>query len=84
MGVLHRCWELGIRVPDDMGVISVGNGAVEYAEHACPPLTCVSIPMEEMAGHCLELLGGAVGFAPPADEARVRRISARLCVRASM
>lgn len=84
MGVLHRCWERGVRVPDDMGIISVGNGAVEYAEHACPPLTCVSIPMEEMAGHCLELLGDAVGFAPPADEARVRRISARLCVRASM
>lgn len=63
MGVLHRCWERGVRVPDDLGVISVGNGSVEHAEHACPPLTCVSIPMEDMAGQCLELLGAAVGAA---------------------
>lgn len=84
MGVLHRCWELGIKIPNDMGVISVGNGAIEYAEHACPPLTCVSIPMEEMAGHCLELLGDAVGFVPLEHDARVRRIPARLCLRASM
>lgn len=84
MGVLHRCWEKGLRVPDDIGVISVGNGAIEYAEHSCPPLTCVSIPMEEMAGHCLELLGGAIGFQEPSTATRVRRVPAQLCIRGSM
>ena len=65
MGVLHRCWELGIRVPNDMGVISVGNGAVEYAEHACPPLTCVSIPMEEMQGTASCFWGTRLALCPP-------------------
>lgn len=84
MGVLHRCWDLGISVPSNVGVIAVGNGAVEYAEHACPPLTCVSIPMEEMAGECLELLGSAVGCQSNTERKRVKRVSAQLCIRASM
>lgn len=55
LGVLHACYQRGIRVPDRLGVISVGNGLPEYAANACPSLTCVEIPMEQMAGECLEL-----------------------------
>lgn len=56
LGLLNACYEQGISVPGQLGVVAVGNGLPEYAEHACPPLTCVEIPMEAMAEKCLETL----------------------------
>lgn len=56
LGILHACHKQGIDIPDQLGVIAVGNGLPEYAEYACPPLTRVEVPMEKMAEKCLTTL----------------------------
>ena len=56
MGALHALHALGVEVPSQVGVVAVGTGVREYAEHSFPPLTCVEIPMEEMAAGCVDLL----------------------------
>lgn len=82
MGVLHACYERGIRVPERLGVIAVGNGLPEYAEHACPPLTCVEVPMEDMASQCLELLLQKVDNAK--SEVEQRKVQSKLAARSSL
>lgn len=76
MGALHALHERGVAVPADMGVVAVGNGVREYSEHCIPPLTCVEIPMEEMAAGCVELLAGRI------DEERT--VEPRIALRESL
>ncbi len=56
MGALHALHARGVDVPSRVGVLAVGTGVREYAEHSFPPLTCVEIPMEQMAADCVDLL----------------------------
>ena len=56
MGALHALRTRGIDVPSRAGVLAVGTGVREYAEHSFPPLTCVDIPVEQMAADCVDLL----------------------------
>ena len=51
--VLHR---QGIRVPQDMAVLAVGNGDPDYRDACLVPLTAVQVPIEEMARQCLLLV----------------------------
>lgn len=67
LGMLRACAEQGVRVPGDFGIVAVGNGLTDYAAFSCPPLTCVEIPMEEMAASCFDLLAAALGV-PTAPE----------------
>lgn len=62
LGVLNACYEHGIRVPESLAVLAVGNGLPEYAEHACPALSRIEIPMERMAGECLKLIATKLGI----------------------
>ena len=56
LGALHAFWKAGIRIPEDMEIISVGNGDKEQEEYSCPSLSVVHLPMEKMAEACLQLL----------------------------
>ncbi len=55
-GALHALHERGVLVPGEVGVVSVGSMLPEYAAHMWPPLSCVEIPMEQMARTCLQML----------------------------
>ncbi|MFB2903458.1 LacI family DNA-binding transcriptional regulator [Aeromonas jandaei] len=55
MGVLNAASELGIKIPRDMSVI--GYDDIEIARMSCPPLTTISIPLQDLAVQALaELL----------------------------
>jgi len=66
IGALRSFSEAGIRVPEDIEIIAVGNGDVETAEYASVPLSVIELPMEEMARLCFrqvkELLDGHRSF----------------------
>lgn len=55
-GVLYELHRSGKKIPEDISVISIGNGDSEYSQFSIPPLTNVYLPMEEMAAHCLTIL----------------------------
>lgn len=55
-GVLRALWEKRLSVPEDVRVVSIGNGDKELEEYAIPKLSVVHLPMEKMASECLFLL----------------------------
>ncbi len=67
-GVLQVLYGRGVRVPDQLSVISYDD---IYAGHLAPPLTSVNQPLREAAGRAVELLasriesGGKEGGEPP-------------------
>jgi LacI family repressor for deo operon, udp, cdd, tsx, nupC, and nupG len=54
LGALNAAASLGLRVPEDLSVVSVTN--IEQASQSRPPLTTVAIPTAEMAEQSVELL----------------------------
>ena len=56
IGVLRAFHERKVRVPEDIELISVGNGDKEQEEYSYPSLSVVHLPMERMARNCFELL----------------------------
>lgn len=59
-GFMGRCSELGISIPDDVSVLSIGNDLPENTWLTRPPLSTVDIPMEEMAAACLKMILGQI------------------------
>ena len=41
LGVLEACWELGIKVPDDLSLVGFDN--IRETERSSPPLTTIEI-----------------------------------------
>lgn len=60
IGALKALIENGIRVPDQIQMISIGNGAAEFTAFSTPSVSIVELPMEEMADACLQRLHRAV------------------------
>ena len=60
LGALRTLYDCKIRVPEQMSVISIGNGESSYAAYAMPALSNVYLPMETMAEKCLELARKAI------------------------
>jgi len=56
IGALRCLHQNNVKVPEDMEIISVGNGDIQLDEYAWPSIATVLIPMEEMAGKCISLL----------------------------
>ncbi len=54
LGVLRACYELGIRVPDDLAIVSF-DGTVS-SEYSVPPLTSFRQPVEEIARVAVDAL----------------------------
>lgn len=56
LGALHVFNEEGIKVPDDIEIIAIGMNDSEHTEFSTPPITIVDIPIEKMAGNCIQLI----------------------------
>jgi LacI family transcriptional regulator len=56
IGALRAFHDLGVRIPNDIELISVGNGDKEQEEYSYPSLSVVHLPMEQMARSCFEML----------------------------
>lgn len=54
LGVLNAAWALGLRVPEDLSVVSITD--IEQASQSRPALTTVAIPTTEMAEQGVNLL----------------------------
>ena len=67
LGALRGLHRRGIRLPEELKIISVGNGDREAQQYAWPSLSVVSIPMEQMAVECFQLLLRLIAgeIAPP-------------------
>ncbi len=55
-GVIHTLQEHGLRVPEDVAVVSMDD--VELAAHFSPPLTTVHVPIQEMGATAVRMLVG--------------------------
>lgn len=56
IGALRAFSQAGLAVPEQMEIISVGNGDQELEEYASVSLSVVHLPMEKMAESCLRLV----------------------------
>lgn len=56
MGVLRYFNTHGISIPEDLELISIGNGDQEQAQYTTPSLSVIYLPMEDMAQACLKIL----------------------------
>lgn len=56
LGALHVFNKEGIKVPEDIEIIAIGMNDCEHTEFSTPPITIVDIPIERMAGKCIELI----------------------------
>lgn len=56
IGALRAFHEANIKIPQEIELISVGNGDKEQEEYSYPSLSVVHIPMEKMAQSCFQLL----------------------------
>ena len=70
LGALRVLYDRGIQVPEQLSVISIGNGESSYATYAVPALSNIYLPMETMAEKCLELAREAVA-SPTAAPQRI-------------
>lgn len=55
-GALRALLDAGVRIPDQVEVISVGNGSPQQAEYFWPSLSQVLVPIEDMARACFDLV----------------------------
>ena len=53
LGVIYTLHQHNVRIPEEISVISIGNGDNEYSQYTIPPLSNVYLPMEDMAEKCL-------------------------------
>lgn len=53
LGALKAFHQQGIRLPEEIELISVGNGNPDQQEFSIPSLSVINLPMEEMAAACL-------------------------------
>jgi LacI family transcriptional regulator len=77
IGVLHRAYDGGLRVPEDLSV--VGFDDILFAEFTQPALTTVSLPRVEIGRVAFEALWTTM--ADPAQEGREYRVGTKLIVR---
>ena len=56
IGALRAFHKNGIKVPEDLELISIGNGDKEQEEYASTSLSVINLPMEEMAIQCLRTI----------------------------
>ena len=56
LGAIRALEEQGVKIPQDMELISVGSESPELDEYASVPLSTIDIPIELMAKECIGLL----------------------------
>ncbi|WP_270849769.1 LacI family DNA-binding transcriptional regulator [Faecalibacillus faecis] len=55
-GIMHYCYKNHIVIPDDIEIVSIGNGLTHVDAFLNPSLSIIEIPLEKMAGECLHVL----------------------------
>ena len=60
LGALKAFHDKGIQIPQQIELISIGNGSKELEEFSTPSLSVVSLPMEAMADACLTRISRAI------------------------
>lgn len=56
LGIMHYCYLNQIKIPQDVSILSIGNGLTQIDQFLNPSLSTIQIPMEEMAQECLSIL----------------------------
>lgn len=56
LGIMHYCFVQGIKIPEDVRLVAIGNGLNTISEYLNPSLSVVSIPLKRMAKECLIML----------------------------
>jgi LacI family transcriptional regulator len=79
IGVLHRAYDAGLRVPEDLSV--VGFDDISMAEFTQPALTTLAVPRTEIGKVAFEALWAMLS--DPGAEGREFRLGAHLVVRQS-
>ena len=79
IGVLHRAYDGGLRVPQDLSV--VGFDDILFAEYTQPALTTVAVPRSEIGKTAFEALWTMLS--DPELQGREHRLGTRLVVRQS-
>lgn len=69
LGILHYCFENQISIPEQVRLLAIGNGLTHTDEFLNPALSVIEIPMEKMAGQCLQLLSDQLAGQPPIQQA---------------
>ncbi|MGN6125130.1 MAG: substrate-binding domain-containing protein, partial [Humibacter sp.] len=54
IGAIHACWELGLRVPDDVAIVSIGG--TRPAAFTVPPLTTMRQDLPYLAKRAVKEL----------------------------
>lgn len=69
IGLLRVCRQKGIGVPEDMEIISIGDGDVEVAQSIVPSLSVVQMPIEKVSAACFSQVIGQLdgSIHPPSD-----------------
>lgn len=55
-GIIHYCFKKNISIPDDIEILSIGNGLTQIDAFLNPSLSVIEIPLEKMAMECLNVL----------------------------
>ena len=79
IGVLHRAYDGGLRVPEDLSV--VGFDDILFAEFTQPALTTLAVPRTEIGKVAFEALWAMLS--DPGAQGREFRLCTRLVVRQS-
>jgi LacI family transcriptional regulator len=79
IGVLHRAYHGGLKVPDDLSV--VGFDDIAFSEYTQPPLTTVAVPRAEIGRVAFQALWETIN--DPEHAGREFRVETRLVVRES-
>jgi DNA-binding LacI/PurR family transcriptional regulator len=81
IGVLHKIYRQGLRVPDDFSV--VGFDDIQFAQFTLPPLTTVQMSCYELAREAVQALKEQIGNFEDELGRREHQIETRLIVRES-
>ena len=82
LGALKAFHDKGIQIPQQIELISIGNGSKELEEFSTPSLSVVSLPMEAMADACLTRISRAItelSLVPDSREFSAEYISRESC-----
>lgn len=55
-GMLYACHALGVKIPQDVEVFTIGINMAQFNDYAIPSLSRIDIPMGEIGAHCLHLM----------------------------
>jgi len=56
IGLIRALREEQIQVPQQVQVIGIGLGSLNYTAYTCPSITIVDVPLETLAMHCLQVV----------------------------